>query len=238
MAKKENVGNKVFDMIEQKLLSKEWTTGMKIDSEMKIASDLGVGRSTVRESIDRMVILGILSRKQGGGTFVSHLSSATYLNDLIPIILLDQPNILDVLELREVLETACVNLFVQRHNVKDIELLEETYRVMKDHLNDADGSLYSETDNQFHMIIGKGTKNAMFTKLSDILAKLLLFYQKEVFLRIGVRNSLDEHRKILDAIEVGDSELATLLMKRHIENSRQHTIQAMQNQGSLIEKKP
>ena len=227
MDKKKILGDKVFDMIEQKLLSREWTSGMKIDPETKIATDLGVSRSTVRESIDRMVILGILNRRQGDGTFVSQLSSATYLNDLIPIILLDQPNILDVIELRQVLETACVGLFVQRHDEKDIGVLESTYTIMETHLHDIDGTQYSEADNKFHIIIGKGTKNAMFTKLTDILSKLLLFYQKETFKRIGIKNSLEEHRRILDAIEDRDAELAVLLMKRHIENSRLHIIEAI-----------
>ncbi len=194
---KNNTSKIVFDMIEQKLLSQEWKPGMKIDSETKIANDLGVGRSSVRESIDRMIVLGILSRKQGGGTYVNHLSTATYLNDLIPIILLDHPNILDVIELREVLETACIRMFVERCTDAMIDQLEETYVEMLEHRQDEDGRKFAEADNRFHVIIGKGTENAMFTKLTDILTKLLIFYQKETFRNIGVKKSPEEHRAII-----------------------------------------
>jgi DNA-binding FadR family transcriptional regulator len=224
---KNNTSKIVFDMIEQKLLSQEWKPGMKIDSETKIANDLGVGRSSVRESIDRMIVLGILSRKQGGGTYVNHLSTATYLNDLIPIILLDHPNILDVIELREVLETACIRMFVERCTDAMIDQLEETYVEMLEHRQDEDGRKFAEADNRFHVIIGKGTENAMFTKLTDILTKLLIFYQKETFRNIGVKKSPEEHRAIIDAIKAKDSEMAVLLMKRHIQNSRKHIIEAI-----------
>ena len=224
---KQNTSEMVFEMIEQKLLSQEWKPGMRIDSETKIASDLNVGRSSVRESIDRMIVLGILTRKQGGGTYVNQLSTATYLNDLIPIIFLDHPNILDVIELREILETACIRMFVERATPEMIDQLETTYQIMAEHRSDADGAVFAEADNTFHLIIGKGTKNAMFTKLTDILTKLLIFYQKETFRNIGVKKSPEEHRAIIDAIKAGDSEMAVLLMKRHIQNSRKHIIEAM-----------
>jgi GntR family transcriptional repressor for pyruvate dehydrogenase complex len=230
---RKNTSDLVFEKIQEKILNKEWRPGMKISSETQLASELKVSRSSVRESIEKMVVLNILTKKQGGGTYVNRLTPATYLNDLIPLILLDKNNIVDILDFREVIETECIKFFVERYDEAIIEQLKAAYQKMKDYENDRGSTNFADADCQFHLLIGIGAKNTMLTKVITILTKVLSFYQIETFKNIGPKDSVEEHQRILDAIIARDGELGALLMKRHIQHTRKSLEQAYKNRNQV-----
>ena len=59
------------DQIIQVILDRDMKAGDKLPNEYDLARELGVGRSTVREAIKRLVARNILTARQGAGTFVS-----------------------------------------------------------------------------------------------------------------------------------------------------------------------
>ena len=72
---------KVFNYVQEKILTGEWDIGDKITPEISLSKELGVSRSVVREAIKKFVALNILSRTQGGGTYVNNLTPNIYFND-------------------------------------------------------------------------------------------------------------------------------------------------------------
>lgn len=204
----------VYKMIEEKILSQEWTPGMKITSENQLAQELCVSRMSVREAIEKMVALDVLTKRQGEGTFVNQLSASTYLNSLIPMILLDQDNLVDILEFRLVIEVDSARLCAERCDEEVIDSLEQCYNDMCIYQNEQDR--FANADHRFHMHIARGTKNSLLIKVNSILTDLWKFHQKELNRFLGPRGGIHEHRKILDAIKENDAELAGLFMHRHI----------------------
>lgn len=61
----------IEDLLEKKILSKEFLPGSKIPSERDLAKQYGVNRMTVKKAIDSLREKGLLYRKQGSGTFVA-----------------------------------------------------------------------------------------------------------------------------------------------------------------------
>ena len=59
------------DQIIQVILDRDMKAGDKLPNEYDLARELGVGRSTLREAIKRLVARNILTARQGAGTFVS-----------------------------------------------------------------------------------------------------------------------------------------------------------------------
>lgn len=212
-----NTSEIVYRTIEEKIFNKEWTPGMKIASENQLSQELGVSRMSVREAIEKMVALNVLTKKQGGGTFVNELSPSIYLNSLIPMLLFDNDNLLDVLEFREVIEVDSARLCAERCDEETIGVLESCYQIMCDNNNKSPE--FSNADYQFHMEIAKGTKNSLIIKVNSILTDIWKFQQKEINRYLGPSGGVQEHKKILDAIKARDSELAALFMKRHIERT-------------------
>jgi GntR family transcriptional regulator len=57
-------------IIKQRILSNEFEAG-RIPSEMELATELGVSRTTIRDALSRLDLEGVIYRKQGAGTFVN-----------------------------------------------------------------------------------------------------------------------------------------------------------------------
>lgn len=212
-----NASEKVYKIIEGKILNKEWTPGMKIDSENKLAKELEVSRMSVREAMEKLVALNVLTKKQGEGTFVNELTPSMYLNGLIPMILLDKDNLIDILEFRKIIEVDSARLCAERCNEEDLEALEKCYEDMVKYKDDPDN--FYKADYNFHMAIAHGTKNSLIVKVNSIMTDLLMFHQKEIHQYLGPKGGIKEHIEILNAMKSRDSEIVSLLMRRHIDRT-------------------
>jgi DNA-binding FadR family transcriptional regulator len=217
MEEKMNASEKAYRIIESKILSGEWTPGMKISSENQLSKKLGVSRMSVREAMEKLVALNVLTKKQGEGTFVNDLNPSMYLNGLIPMILLDKDNLIDILEFRMIIEVDSVRLCAQRCDDETIKKMEKCYDDMQ-RFKDQPEKFYM-ADFNFHIAIAEGTKNSLIIKVNSIMTDLLKFHQKEIHEYLGPQGGLDEHIKILEAMKERDAELASLFMRRHIKRT-------------------
>ncbi|MCM0649572.1 FadR family transcriptional regulator [Clostridium swellfunianum] len=207
----------VFNKIEKRILSGEWNSGSKIMSEPQLAKELGVSRMSVREAIEKMVALDILTKRQGEGTFVNDLTPAVYLNSLIPMITLDKDNYLDILEFRLITDVESARLCAERCSEEIVHRLEETYNDMLN--NEEDFDRYTTADMNFHLIIAEGSGNSMVLKVNNVLKSLLEYHQKVLYTKLGPTGGIKEHKLILDAIKNRDCELSAIYMRRHIDRT-------------------
>lgn len=214
MEKKHVASEQVFNYIEDKIYTKEWVSGMKIASENQLSAELGISRMSVREAIEKMVALNVLTKKQGEGTFVNDLTPGIYLNKLIPLVILNPDNLLEVLEFRLVIEPESARLCAERREQETIDILEECQRIMEVHNNTSDE--FAQADYRMHMELAKGTGNSLIIKVNSVLTNIWEHQQKELNKYLGPSRGVIEHRPIIDAIKAGDGELAALYMKRHV----------------------
>ncbi len=204
----------VFDFIQNKILAGEWKAGEKITSELPLAKELGVSRNSVREAIEKMVILNILSKKKGGGTFVREVSESTIFNDLIAHVTLEKDNYLDILQFRKGFEMQNIKLFLKNADDEDIKELEEVYLKMEKLKNDSEK--FAFYDAEFHRVIARGTRNSIIIKISDILFNLLVFHQKTLNVMLGSESGIRDHKLVLEALKEKDVDLSLFFMKKHI----------------------
>ena len=122
----ENDVDKVFKYIQEKIINKEWTVGDKITSEIPLSKELGVSRSVVREAIKHFVTLNILSRVRGSGTYVNSITSNVYFSDVIPNLSTELNGIVEILEVRKVLDPLVVKMAMKNspaHLLSDLSLI-------------------------------------------------------------------------------------------------------------------
>lgn len=210
----------VLDLITEKLKNGDWTPNMKIWTEPEIMKAAGVGRSAVREAIEKLVTLGVLVKKQGNGTFVKEPSNTAYFNTLFTDCVFNEFDPISVLEFRIAIEPSCVALCIERYDEQTVAELEEYMNIMKQsYLTDARQAFFV-ADCNFHFTIAKGSKNPLFVKVIEILNQTMSDYHALANRTIGPKTGVAEHEAILDAIKEKDSELAAFLLKRHLERSR------------------
>lgn len=222
---KKSISSEIFDQIKNNIISGEWRTGDKIPSENELGKLFGVSRVSVRAALQKLCVLGLLTTKHGEGTFVSDLSPDMYMNSLIPVLLLDKTQLLEVLEFRKIIEVECVKLAAQRAQKEDIKELEEIVRSMKE--STYDPKKFAEEDSFFHETMVRSAKNSILSKVNLIIRDILLSQQIKIQELMGPTLALKYHPAILEAVKKGDSKLASKLMEEHIRT----TIESVQKAG-------
>lgn len=207
--------NKVYEYVLNKIKTKTWTYGDKIYSEHELCKKLDVSRIAVREALEKFSALGILEKKQGAGTFVSEIDISSFVGNIMPLITLKPVDILEVLKFRQYFERGNIIEFMKYHEKSDVEELQVVYSTMMEHSKDSED--FYIADFEFHKIIARGTKNPIIISINEMLTGILVASQSLINLKIGPGIGLKYHKDILNAIIQDDSEMAALLMTRHIE---------------------
>jgi GntR family transcriptional repressor for pyruvate dehydrogenase complex len=211
------VKNQVFEQLRDRIMERTWLPGAKIPSENALAVALGVSRVSIREALHMLASLGLLETRHGGGTYVREYSGEILFNPLLPMLALDTPDILHVLEYRKIVEKGIVSLVVKRAGNAEIEELEHTFRAMEGHRNDA--RAFAQADLSFHLALAKATGNPVVVKVNAVITDILKVSMYGIVDLLGTKDGLNYHRKILDAIKAQDGPLAESLMEEHVERT-------------------
>jgi GntR family transcriptional repressor for pyruvate dehydrogenase complex len=124
--------------------------GENIMPERELSEILQVSRTSVRDAINKLVVMGLLEQKQGQGTFVSGLDSLGK-NPLVAAFEAQDASLEDLLEVRRGLECNAAALVAQRAVDEDLHFLEKSILEMR--VEVASGRLGTEADVSFHMAI-------------------------------------------------------------------------------------
>lgn len=154
--KPKKISDQVFEQIRELIFRGELKPGDQLMPERDMADTLNVSRTTVRNAINKLVVLGLLEHKQGHGTFVQSPESRSE-NPLAAAMASEDATLGDLLEVRMGLECNSAALAAQRAQDKDIEFMEKSLAEMREEVKA--GRLGSEADTAFHMAIAYATKN-------------------------------------------------------------------------------
>ncbi len=210
------VSEEIYKQMVGFIASGEWKPGEKIPSEAELKEKFSVSRISVREALQKLSALGLINSRPGLGTFVADVSAGLYMQNLIPVFLLDKPDIMQVLEFRKAVEMACAKLAARRADEDEIEELSavlERIKTSQDRVTE-----YAEHDLEFHSLIFKMTKNQLFIKISLLMQEIF----REGFMKqtAAAENfDYEQHEKIFIAIRDRDAEAAQQAMREHINNT-------------------
>ncbi|WP_313771758.1 GntR family transcriptional regulator [Neobacillus niacini] len=109
-------------------------SGDKIPSERELSERLNVGRSSVREALRALELLGLIETRRGEGTFIRDFRGNQLVQLLGTFILQDEKAKLDVIETKNLIEMDFLRLVLDRADEK--ELLKLKSLVEADQLND------------------------------------------------------------------------------------------------------
>lgn len=109
-------------------------SGDKIPSERELSERLQVGRSSVREALRAIELLGLIETRRGEGTFLRDASGNQLVQLLSTFILQDEKAIRDVKDTKYLIEMDCLRLLLLRNN--DEQLREFRNRIEKTEIED------------------------------------------------------------------------------------------------------
>lgn len=173
--------------------------------EQQVAEELGVSRTPVREAIRKLEIEGFVIMIPRKGAYVSDVS----LKDIA-----------QVFEVRAAMEALAAGLAAQRMEDEQIEQLERKLVEVKKAIDKSDLENIIQYDTEFHEIIYNASRNARLVQILNNLREQIQRYRSTSLASPGrLKDTLEEHKELVDAISAGNVELAQRLAKEHIENA-------------------
>lgn len=212
----------VLEHIERDLLEGRLGPGDRLPSERELSADLGVGRSSVREALRVLEVMGLIRTATGSGPSSGAIVIATPSGGLSALLRLQVAAqgfpLADVVQTRLVLEDAVVGALA----AADGGDTSAAHRVLD--AMDADDLTAAEflaLDAQLHLALAEASGNTVIAAMMAGLRSSI-----ESYVQAGVSTIADwdstadrlraEHRALVAAVDAGDADLARDLVRAHI----------------------
>lgn len=207
----EEIAQQIMDLISNGDLK----PGQRLPSERELCKYFGAGRSSLREALRCLSIMGVLDARVGEGTSIA-LDGGKFLGKVVEWRLItEKHDIENLLEVRMALESVAAHKAAELGRMEDIEALEKLIERMKGALGDS--KKFATLDLQFHMAIAMASDNSLLSDLiSMIRGQLVRGLSTVLALPDAMALSITEHEAVVHAIKAGDQDQARDAMRSHL----------------------
>jgi len=193
--------------------------GATLPSQKELAKQLGVGRSSIREAVNVLSLMGYLDIQQGRGTFVCDVLPVTELSASQMQVARAAKNVFDLMEARLLLECQCARWAAERASSRQVTGLEAAARLIAEQTDDYDRFL--EADLQFHLQLAKAAQNNVVIELmKPIIGHVRTHHQRyrgAVLMPVVQQRAAASAMRLVEAIAQGRVAAAAQEMQRHLE---------------------
>lgn len=215
--KRKQIVDEVAEQLHRKITASEWSIGMQIPTEPELMHIFGVGRSTIREAVSVLVHSGLLEKKQGHGTFVCSPKGAQESLDYR----LRRAEILEVYEVRSMLEIEAAKLAAMRRNDEDLLAMREALNQRAAALEQGRLQQYVDADITFHIAVANAAKNKVLADLYSAFIEAIRRALENLVTDPDLKNHFSiQHEKIYEAIRDRDSRAAELYSIQHLDGTK------------------
>ncbi|AJD90377.1 GntR family transcriptional regulator [Jeotgalibacillus malaysiensis] len=217
----------IREQLEEMIRRGDFKPGERLDSVEKLAKEFNVSRSAVREALSALRAVGLITIRQGEGTFINKFDFSELIAPVAETFISKQ-EMLELFEVRKILEAGAAKLAAE--NRTDEQLAEMKNALVEMDAAEGNQDLGEKADVKFHLAIAESSGNNllkdMMHQMAETLGKTMyesrriaLFADQEQFHRLQV-----EHKAIFEAVSSRDGEEAERAMLEHLRNVEQTLI--------------
>lgn len=218
--KKNNICDQIVDKIKGSILRGDFKPGDQLPNERQWAEIFNVSRISVREALRSLRQMGFLETRPGEGTFVKEINSGFLANAFSSYLAYGNRPIVEVLELRELMEVRAAQLAAERADNEDIihikNCKDEVEEIIRN-TSDITKSAFYQADLEFHKAIARASKNSLYEKIIDAIRETLKIHQElSIKEPEGYKKIIYYHREIFESIKNKNPERASQIMYEHL----------------------
>jgi len=203
-----SLADQVFERLEDDIITGKYPRG-ELMTELKLAEQLGVSRTPIREALRRLEQENLI-RDSGKGSVVLGIT---------------QEDLVDIMDIRQRLEGFAAACAVERMTPEGMEELSRINALQDFYYSKRDAEQLQKMDDSFHDTIYDLCGRTVLRDTLRVLHKKTQRYRR---ISIGdpdrMEHSVEEHRAIFQAIAAGDARLAEEVTCRHIKNAKENMI--------------
>jgi len=212
-----STASKVFESLYEMIVGGQFKRGQKLPSQEELARQFGVSRNTLREAMNKLYAMGLLSSHQGIGTVVETPNPQGYLSALSGQFLLDPLSVREFVEARICIERTAVRLAVARAGKHDVERLQGILASQQLAFENKDAAEFARQDAAFHMDLTQLSGNRVLMKFLQTIQDMLHRFIGEVVQLPGaVSDAIHFHRRVTEAIAAQDADRAEREIVAHL----------------------
>lgn len=213
---RQNVSDIVYQQLEACILEGTWKPGEKIPSENKLAEQMGVSRVTIRNALQRLSSIGLVEARQGGGTYVKMNDVGQTLLLLKPILMQTKPDVKYFLEYRLAIEPEIAALAAQRVLPEQMAQINSHLQAYEKAVQRGDMAAAEPEDAALHYAIAVASHNPLIIKIYEIIKDIYGQNLSQIVRDVGADAGIRYHRKIVNAIALGNAADARTYMRKHL----------------------
>lgn len=215
--RKEKFSNQACKYIQDKIISGELKSGERL-VETKVARELGVSQSPVREALRELEVMGLVEIKPYSGCFV------------LPI---DETKLQQIYSLRSLLECFAAQEGIKNISDSELDTMSEALKQMEIASANEDKAELSRYDVMFHSTIVESAKNEILEKMWKLVGAA-----QWTSVTISVHDNMDyfpvSHRKLLDLAKARDVDGVVAELKNHFHAASEAVVTAVKKQKCIL----
>ncbi len=215
----EKVSDKIVDQLTALIKDGRLTPGNKLPSERQLIELLGVGRSSLREALNKLETMGYVEIKKRKGIFVKSINSTMQMDPLRHIIKQHKNALVQLYQIREDIEQTSAFWAAQNRTEQELDELAACLNNLVDKQKNSELSI--EVDQAFHCAVARASHN--FFRVQVLLS---IFELSQEFIKPIIRDLTDaeenlpkviaQHEAIFQAIKCKDPKAARKSMLDHL----------------------
>jgi DNA-binding FadR family transcriptional regulator len=208
----EKIASRLLSLIkERRLLS-----GHKLPPERDLAATLQVSRSSLREALRALAMIGVVDSRQGDGTYITSLEPELLVDHLEYVVALNDSTFAHLFEARKALELSIVAVAAEKITDDELVSLAESLHRSESALSDY--RVFLQSDLEFHELIAAATHNPIFE--SPYMASIRRLGRASRNRNAAIpglpEQSYLDHQHILSALQKRDPNAAYQAMLDHM----------------------
>jgi DNA-binding FadR family transcriptional regulator len=222
VARRSFLTDRLYEEILDGIVNGKYPRNARLPTEAEFSRDFSVSRTVVRDALARLRNDGLISSRQGAGSFVTAkpdepaelFAPVTSLGDLERCF-----------ECRAAIESEIAYYAAKRGKAADIGKLREVENAFETAVKS--GRTAASEDLKFHITLADAADNHLFKSIVLSIRPHILFGMNlsktlsKTFSDHHLARVLEEHAVILEAVAKGDADAAREAMRAHVENAKQ-----------------
>src|SRR3954465_14808865 len=189
--------------------------GDLLPPERELAVKLGVGRSSIRDAVRTLEVMGILEPRQGHGTVVRDLSTDALVVPLASVLTRKREMVQELLDVRRMIEPGLAARAAK--NATPEEIAHMTAILARHEAKLRRGEQAVDEDDGFPYAIALAARNSVVLQVLDVLMDLLRESRSRSLQVAGrPKRPSPGHRRILRALRRHDAEAAENAVRKHL----------------------
>lgn len=229
--KNTKVFEQVIEQIKEIIKNGELRCGDKLPSERDLCEQLNVSRTSIREALRSLEMLGIVECRQGEGNFIKESFEDSLLEPLSITFMLHGSKTNEILELRKIIEPETAALAAKNISAAELQEIKELIDLLN---HEEDSKKIADIDKEIHYKIVQASENYLVINVMYAVSYLVDRYIEDVvanmFKSPENRNVvMEQHKAIVKAIEAHNAHEASVAMRKHLDYTNNFISKSMKN---------